>query len=146
MTHTGHAGAQGHTDHTDEPHNHPNPPRHNPHVSATTEAAADSTAGRGQLQPFSRRAGEPPSGPLPAADSEEAAPCEPTLPPPAPVPRAPPRACSKVVGEMNGARSRRVARRPVCISYNQIMNQIFTAISHGNYHDTNPCPLSVHIV
>jgi hypothetical protein len=84
MTHTGHAGAQGHTDHTDEPHNHPNPPRHNPHVSATTEAAADSTAGRGQLQPFSRRAGEPPSGPLPAADSEEAAPCEPTLPPPAP--------------------------------------------------------------
>jgi hypothetical protein len=41
---------------------------------------------------------------------------------------------------MNGARSRRVARRPVCISYNQIMNQIFTAISHGNYHDTNPCP------
>ena len=77
MTHTGHAGAQGHTDHTDEPHNHPNPPRHNPHVSATTEAAADSTAGRGQLQPFSRPAGEPRSGPLPAADSEEAAPCEP---------------------------------------------------------------------
>ena len=43
-THTGHEGAQGHTDHTNEPHNHPNPPTHNPHVSATTEAAADSTA------------------------------------------------------------------------------------------------------
>ena len=37
--------AQGHTDHTDEPHNHPNPrPTHNPHVSATAETAADSTA------------------------------------------------------------------------------------------------------
>ena len=44
-THTGHAGAQRHTDHADEPHNHPNPPTtHIPHVSATTEAAADSTA------------------------------------------------------------------------------------------------------
>ena len=51
-THTGHAGAQRHTDHADEPHNHPNPvptnntctTTHIPHVSATTEAAADSTA------------------------------------------------------------------------------------------------------
>ena len=44
-THTGHADAQRHTDRTDEPHNHPNPPTaHNPHVSATTEAAADSRA------------------------------------------------------------------------------------------------------
>jgi hypothetical protein len=42
---TGHADAQRHTDHTDEPHNHPNPPTtRTPHVSATTEAAADSTA------------------------------------------------------------------------------------------------------
>jgi hypothetical protein len=40
--HTGHADAQRHTDRTDEPHNHPNPPTtHNPHVSATTKAAAD---------------------------------------------------------------------------------------------------------
>ena len=44
-THTGHADTQRHTDRTDEPHNHPNPPTtHNPHVSATTEAAADSRA------------------------------------------------------------------------------------------------------
>ena len=44
-THTGHADAQRHTDRTDEPHNHPNPPTtRNPHVSATTEAAADSRA------------------------------------------------------------------------------------------------------
>jgi hypothetical protein len=43
--HTGHADAQRHSGHTDEPHNHPNPPTtHTPHVSATTEAAADSTA------------------------------------------------------------------------------------------------------
>ena len=43
--HTEHADAQRHTDHTDEPHNHRNPPTtHTPHVSATTEAAADSTA------------------------------------------------------------------------------------------------------
>jgi hypothetical protein len=44
--HTGHADAQRHTDHTDEPHNHPNPvpTTHTQHVSATTEAAADSTA------------------------------------------------------------------------------------------------------
>jgi hypothetical protein len=45
---------------------------------------------------------QPRSRPLPAADSAEAAPSEPdpypTLPPPAP--RAPPRACSKAVGEM----------------------------------------------
>ena len=41
-THTGHADAQRHTDRTDEPHNHPNPQStHNPHVSATTKAAAD---------------------------------------------------------------------------------------------------------
>ena len=42
--HTGHADAQRHTDHTDEPHNHPNPvpTTHTQHVSATTEAAADS--------------------------------------------------------------------------------------------------------
>ena len=64
-THTGRAGAQGHTDHTDEPHNHPKP-THNPHVSATAETAADSTA------PQAR------SRPLPAADSTvEAAPSEP---------------------------------------------------------------------
>ena len=57
-THTGHADAQRHTDRTDEPHNHPNPPTtRNPHVSATTEAAADSraagpesTAPRGRLR------------------------------------------------------------------------------------------------
>jgi hypothetical protein len=44
----GHADAQRHTDGTDEHHNHPNQPTqrtsHNPHVSATTEAAADSRA------------------------------------------------------------------------------------------------------
>jgi hypothetical protein len=51
-THTGHAGAQGHTDRTDEPHNHPNPPTHNPHDHAT----ADST----RQQPQAR------SRPLPA--------------------------------------------------------------------------------
>ena len=40
--HTGHADAQRHTD---QSHNQPNPPTTNtPHVSATTEAAADSTA------------------------------------------------------------------------------------------------------
>ena len=40
-THTGHADAQRHKD---ESHNQPNPPTtHTPHVSATTEAAADST-------------------------------------------------------------------------------------------------------
>ena len=85
MTHTGHAGAraQGHTDHTDEPHNHPNPPTHNPHVSlrvsATTEAAADSNKleqpanchANSQLQPNSRRAGEPRSGPLPQLRSPQ---------------------------------------------------------------------------
>jgi hypothetical protein len=65
-THTGHADARRHTDRTDEPHNHRNPPTtHNPHVSATTEAATDS---------------QEPAGPgptAPAADSEEAAPSEP---------------------------------------------------------------------
>jgi hypothetical protein len=66
LTLTGHADAQRHTDHSDEPHNHPNPvpTTHTQHVSATTEAAADS-------QPQAR------SRPLPAADSEEAAPSEP---------------------------------------------------------------------
>ena len=48
-----------------EPHNHPNPPTtHNPHVSATTEAAADSGA-----------AG--PESTAPAVDSEEATPSDP---------------------------------------------------------------------
>ena len=64
-TRTGHADAQRNTDRTDEPHNHPNPPTtHNPQVSATTEAAADS-----------RAAG--PESTAPAADSEEATPSEP---------------------------------------------------------------------
>jgi len=59
-----------------------------PHDRATTESAADSTAA------------EPPGAqPLLAADSEEAAPYEPD-PAARPVPRAPPRACSKAVGEM----------------------------------------------
>jgi hypothetical protein len=48
----------------------------------------------------------------PAADSEEAAPCEPDparLPPPDP--RAPPRACSKVVGEMKARAADASGRR-----------------------------------
>ena len=65
---TGHADAQRHTDRTDEPHNHRRPPTtHNQHVSATTEAAADSraagpesTAPRGRLVPVKRHhRGEP---------------------------------------------------------------------------------------
>ena len=65
-THTVHTGALGHTDHTDEPHKHPNPTTH-PHDHATAETAADSTAAAPQAR----------SRPLPAADSEEAAPSEP---------------------------------------------------------------------
>jgi len=60
--HTEHADAQRHTDHTDETHNHRNPPTtHTPHVSATTEAAADSTAtGPGPTAPRGRlRRGRP---------------------------------------------------------------------------------------
>ena len=67
-THTGHTSAHADTDHTDEPHNHPNPTTH-PHDHATAETAADSTAARTAAGARSR--------PLPAADSEEAAPSEP---------------------------------------------------------------------
>ena len=55
-THTGHADARRHTDRTDEPHNHRNPPTtHNPHVSATTEAAADSQEPQARSRPPSYR-------------------------------------------------------------------------------------------
>ena len=45
-THTGHTGHADAQRHTDQSHNQPNPPTttNTPHVSATTEAAADSTA------------------------------------------------------------------------------------------------------
>ena len=76
------AGAQGHTDHTDEPHNNPNTPTHNPHVSATAES------NRGRLN--SRKPGADRS---PRSTQKRPTPANPTLPPPAP--RAPPRACSK---------------------------------------------------
>ena len=90
-------GIHGRTDHTDEPHNHPNPTTHvtpaRPVDHATAETAAEhSTTGQPQAR----------SRPLPAADSEEAAPSEPD---PASTRsqialRAPPCACSKAVGEM----------------------------------------------
>jgi len=71
-----------------QPHNHPNPPTHNLHVSVTTSKPRPTQQPQARSRPH-----------LPAADSEEAAPrANPTLPPPAP--RAPPRACSKAVGEM----------------------------------------------
>ena len=66
-TGTGHTGAHGHTDHTDEPHNHPTPTTH-PH-----DLARDGR-NRGRLNSRSAQAR---SRPLPAADSEEAAPREP---------------------------------------------------------------------
>ena len=69
-THTGHAGAQGHTDHTDEPHNHPN--------TSNTQPACQHEPRRPKPQP--RQPTQQPqarSRPLPAAESEEAAPSEP---------------------------------------------------------------------
>ena len=62
--HTGHTGARGHTDHTDEPHNHPL-------KSNDTPARKPRPTQQPQEQPQAR------SRPLPAADSEEAAPGEP---------------------------------------------------------------------
>ena len=92
-THTGHTGARGHTDHTDEPHNHPPKPKDtNPHENRD----------RLNSRKNSRKPGER-SRPLPAADSEEAAPGEPdpastrsqsASPDPAPA------RTSKAVGEM----------------------------------------------
>jgi hypothetical protein len=78
-THTGHTGHTGHADaqrHTDESHNQPNPPTtHTPHVSATTEAAADSTAAgpeptapRGRLRSLAT-----PSKPDPASTRSQSA-------------------------------------------------------------------------
>jgi len=68
-THTGHTGHADAQRHTDQSHNQPNPPTTNtPHVSATTEAAADSTAaspkptaprGRPVRYPVKRHRGEP---------------------------------------------------------------------------------------
>ena len=69
-THTGRAGAQGHTDHTDEPHNHPN--------TSNTQPACQHEPRRPKPQP--RQPTQQPqarSRPLPAAESEEAAPSEP---------------------------------------------------------------------
>ena len=86
-THTGHAGAQGHTDHTDEPHNHPNSPTH-------TRTSARRPKPRPTQQPQAR------SRPLPAADSEEAAPSVEPYRASTRSHSAPPRACSKAVGEM----------------------------------------------
>ena len=86
-THTGHAGAQGHTDHTDEPHDHPNSPTH------TQPARQRDGRNRGRLN--SRRPGADRS---PRSTQKRPPPANPTLPPPAP--RAPPRACSKAVGEI----------------------------------------------
>ena len=89
-THTGHTGAHGHTDHTDESHNHPNPTTH-PHDHATGQAADGRNRGRlNSRRPGADRSPRPTQKRLPPAN--------PTLPPPAP--RAPPRACSKAVGEM----------------------------------------------
>ena len=59
----GHTGAQGHTDHTDEPHNHPTIQKHQ-HTTLNPQA-------RPTQQPRFR------GRPLPAVDSEEAAPGEP---------------------------------------------------------------------
>ena len=58
------------------------------HVSVTTSKPRPTQQPQARSRPH-----------LPAADSEEAAPSEPDALPP-PTPRAPPRACSKAVGEM----------------------------------------------
>ena len=102
--HTGHTGARGHTDHTDEPHNHP-PKVPNPTTSTTqTRTTTRRPKPRPTQQPQEQQQAR--SRPLPAADSEEAAPSEPD-PASTHSHRAPPRACSKAVGERNeGARGR----------------------------------------
>ena len=84
--HTGHTGARGQTDHTDEPHNHPPKPKDtNPHENRD----------RLNSRKNSRKPGVDRS---PRPTQKRPPPANPTLPPPAP--RAPPRACSKAVGEM----------------------------------------------
>ena len=65
--HTGHTGARGHTGHTDEPHNHP--PKTNDTPARKPRPTQQPGQPQEQLQARSR--------PLPAADSEEAAPSEP---------------------------------------------------------------------
>ena len=97
---TGHTGARGHTDHTDEPHNQA------PKPNDTPARPRDGRLGRPKPRPShnsrknSRRPGVDRS---PRPTQKRPPPANPTLPPPAP--RAPPRACSKAVGEMIKART-----------------------------------------
>ena len=88
--HTGHTGARGHTDHTDEPHN--NPPKPNDTPARPRDGR---NCGRLNSRKNSRRPGVDRSL---RPTQKRPPPANPTLPPPAP--RAPPRACSKAVGEM----------------------------------------------
>jgi len=92
-THTGHAGAQRHTDHTDEPHkSQPSKPTNNTQVPARRTSAR-------RPKPWPTQQPQARSRPLPAADSEEAAPSEPD-PASTRSQSASPRLLSKVVGEM----------------------------------------------
>ena len=102
--HTGHGThkrTRGHTEDTDEPHNHPNPTTH-PHDHATAE-----TRNRGRLN-NSKNSRRPGTDHSPRPTQRRPPPANPTLPPPAP--RAPPRACSKAVGEMKARAAPRQMR------------------------------------
>ena len=112
--HTGHTGARGHTDHTDEPHNHPPKPKPktqadtNPHENRTdhTDEPHNHPPKPNDTNPHENRdrlnsrknSRKPGVDRSPRPTQKRPPPANPTLPPPAP--RAPPRACSKAVGEM----------------------------------------------
>ena len=131
-THTGHAGAQGHTDHTDEPHNHPNSPTH-------TRTSAQRPKPRPTQQPQAR------SRPLPAADSEEAAPSVEPYPASTRSHSAPPRACSKAVGEMTFEMKAHIPVTPPRSTRREMLHRThFHNTPHANAKRTAEPRIHVH--
>ena len=117
-THTGHTGTHGHTEHTDSTQTNlttPSQPTNAPTPHSTvraTESVADSTAAPAAApEPTTPRGGTQ-KRPPPASQYPIAA--NPTCRLPLPDARAPPRACSKAVGEMKAraAHAYRPAVRP----------------------------------